>query len=856
MPQASITVNGTPGSNDNAPISALVQLDNQNIGGEVSYAWTILDQPPGSADALSSSSIQNPTFTPRKEGTYLIRLVVNASLPTEQTDQVIVAVRQLKTLQRIPAAGETTEADASDGWAVANNAYLRTMDAFLSDPGIIVGLNASGGVLTRGQVVRTTASSVIKAGLPGQETVPGFSLSHANVLGELDELLCVVEGGPDGSTSIANGALMKVRYIGRFASLTPGGTAAVGDTVFLNDAGNLSLTQGTIRRRVGSAMTAGTTFDVWFNGVGGADIDLTPIDRAYVVWGNPGALPNALRVDGANATGVAGTPYRVKAGSAATVGFQVQGAVAQTANLHEWLNSAGTTLARVAAAGHLEFPTAAINVVFGNADQLVRWPNFDIGQRSASNDWRLSNTAATNYLSWSAPFGATSILSLGTATAFSLLSHHDTNGVGLAHSAAVPIMFSNGGSVKWRVAGTGELQAQGGDRAINNVLDPVNAQDAATKNYVDEVAATGHNWIINGGFDFWQRGTPLVATHTSNAGVADRAFGPDRWYAYIRDDNFNNSGTTVTMSRQTFGTQSRYAMRAAIQAGGPSTAGKWFLVQEIDRRFVERFRGKKVTLKLTGRTSGGPGISVSPPAIGIDYGTDASGEMTMLVTSSSFLGGYAGLTNAANSTPGWTGAMQTFTLTTTAIIPTTATEVAVYVTGTYDDTWNGDWVEIAEVMLTTGTSAPADFMWAGGSYEEEQYLCEFYFQKSYPVALPPGDVTLPGLAERFAYPPVATPNNTPYLLGHNPTFRTRMRAHPVGTLINLYNPYTGALGTWDFGMPGGGGPNNPVQPINGTGVRVAGVETQFSVWNLSGGTIAALGAWTMVSGHWTADTEI
>jgi len=45
-------------------------------------------------------------------------------------------------------------------------------------------------------------------------------------------------------------------------------------------------------------------------------------------------------------------------------------------------------------------------------------------------------------------------------------------------------LFTNNLS-RWAVLSTGELAAQGGNRAIQNVLNPVNAQDAATKNYVD-----------------------------------------------------------------------------------------------------------------------------------------------------------------------------------------------------------------------------------------------------------------------------------------------------------------------------------------------------------------------------------
>jgi hypothetical protein len=128
MAQAKILINSVIGSNDNLPINQVVQFDNQNIGGETTYTWSILSQPPGTVDTLSATNIQNPTFVPKKEGTYLVKLTVNLGLPDEQNNQVIAAIRQLKTLERIPTAGETTEDNISAGWAIANNSLLRHMD--------------------------------------------------------------------------------------------------------------------------------------------------------------------------------------------------------------------------------------------------------------------------------------------------------------------------------------------------------------------------------------------------------------------------------------------------------------------------------------------------------------------------------------------------------------------------------------------------------------------------------------------------------------------------------------------------------------------------------------------------------
>ena len=56
MTQALITVNAVAGSNTDLPINTLVQLNNTGNGGEITYAWSILDQPPGTADALSSTN--------------------------------------------------------------------------------------------------------------------------------------------------------------------------------------------------------------------------------------------------------------------------------------------------------------------------------------------------------------------------------------------------------------------------------------------------------------------------------------------------------------------------------------------------------------------------------------------------------------------------------------------------------------------------------------------------------------------------------------------------------------------------------------------------------------------------------
>lgn len=361
--QAKIKINGVIGSDTNLPINTLVQLDNDGLGGETTYLWSILDQPPGAADSLSSTTISNPTFTPKKEGTYLIRLVVDQSLPTEDSDQAVAAVLQLKTLERVPAAGETTEADATDGWAVAANSFLRRLDSVLSDPGIVVGANGSGSTRTRGDVLRVTSEYYIKTGLPGQEIVPGFTLATADAYNNVNELLCVLEGGVDGSTTVAPNGLLRARWLGAI-NLQIGSGSVVGDPVYVTDSGTISNTPGTINRQCGSVTSVGGGGyrGIWFDGTGSSL--LTPIDAPYVVYGSPGTLTNANRIDGTNATGASGAvPYTFRAADVSTIAAVFKRFSDVGADIVQIQTETGTVLGEIRADG-----TVFINA--GNATNV------------------------------------------------------------------------------------------------------------------------------------------------------------------------------------------------------------------------------------------------------------------------------------------------------------------------------------------------------------------------------------------------------------------------------------------------------------------------------------------------------
>lgn len=263
---ATILVNSVAGSNDNVTLGVLVNLDSQDTA--TTYLWSILSQPAGApADVLSSTTDKSPTFTPTREGSYLIQLVVDQGLPTEDTDQVIVAVLELETGNRIPAVGETTQNDASTGWAqTAVDEILRRVTR-LTDGGYIMGVASES--IPNGSPVYGSGTTTIATGLPGERPLIEFSRAYANdaatLVGNMGMAIESVDGSP-----IVNGSIIRVLLNGLFQSvLYVGSPPAIGDWVYITDAGSLSTTAGTYGRTIGSVcnVDVGTsTYDVFIGG--------------------------------------------------------------------------------------------------------------------------------------------------------------------------------------------------------------------------------------------------------------------------------------------------------------------------------------------------------------------------------------------------------------------------------------------------------------------------------------------------------------------------------------------------------------------------------------------------------------
>ena len=256
---AIIRINGgTAGvSNDNITLGSTVSL--YSVDAATTYSYAIVSQPAGPTDALVTPTQRGASFTASKEGSYLLLLTVDDGLPTESSQQLIAAVRELETGDRIPAIGETIENSANDGWANPVDAILRRVTQF-TEAGVQPGVAAESMVV--GDVVYASDVYTLAAGLPGERVIASWSKCHADVFAEVQGVFGVVAGSVNVG-SIAADDVITVQTTGLYQGVPFGSAPSVGDSVYISDAAGLSLTQGAIKRQIGTVCAVGaSTYDV------------------------------------------------------------------------------------------------------------------------------------------------------------------------------------------------------------------------------------------------------------------------------------------------------------------------------------------------------------------------------------------------------------------------------------------------------------------------------------------------------------------------------------------------------------------------------------------------------------------
>ncbi len=287
MARSRITLDGVVRSYYEVLPGATVTVENDGDGGETSVLWVALtgSQPSGSFDGFADPLDPTTSMTVNKEGSYLIQNIVNGSI----TGSAVVAVKQLKSNFRMPAAGEKTEESGSYGWARAIQKMGDVIDGMYADGGTVVA-RARVDIPLR-QLVRPSGSHVIKSGLPGAERVLEFSRVAGEATGSIQSTLYIAERGLTSSVDpIPSGTLFVARLYGLAGPFT-GTNPAKGDFVFPRADGVVSLSVDTVDRKIGTVVdVTGSTYFLHFAGFS----DFRPVGSAAVAASTGSSIKVAL----------------------------------------------------------------------------------------------------------------------------------------------------------------------------------------------------------------------------------------------------------------------------------------------------------------------------------------------------------------------------------------------------------------------------------------------------------------------------------------------------------------------------------------------------------------------------------
>jgi hypothetical protein len=212
--------------------------------------------------------------------------------------------------------------------------------------------------------------------------------------------------------------------------------------------------------------------------------------------------------------------------------------------------------------------------------------------------------------------------------------------------------------------------------------------------------AGGKNALINGAFDYWQRGTSFTLT-------AGGTYTSDRWLATRQ----NGAGT---VTRKSFPADSNSVPNSAPNylSFNQSTAATDYapnIVQNIED--VRTFAGQTVTLSLYVKASKTIAISLFAYQNGGSGGTSQTGLSPTVI---------------GNATTSWTRLSYTFAMPSVSSLTVgTSSMTQIYLQMPLSDTYT---VDFSQVQLEVGSVATS-FTRAGGTLQGELAACQRYYYR-------------------------------------------------------------------------------------------------------------------------------
>lgn len=357
-----------------------------------------------------------------------------------------------------------------------------------------------------------------------------------------------------------------------------------------------------------------------------------------------------------------------------------------------------------------------------------------------------------------------------------------------------------------------------------------------------QMATPTKNYAINGNFDYWQRGTSIVV----NPGGTGRVMQADRFSVtdFFSAGQLTHARSTdipagLSHNRYSMSTTVASTVTVAVSTTNYALTGGTYKFEGLE---ISPLYNKDITISFWVKSSTAGTYAVAlqaglptPDARYIaEYTINSANTWEKKIISLNI-----NTSTGTFATDNTFGMSLQFPLAVNAASLLLGTTTNQWVSSSYalvtaasnrtEMLASGSVFKIAQLMINEGT-VPAQFQRAGNNITEELVLCQRYFEKSYEIETPPGTVTYTG-CELCVSPDVTNSMHR--------TMPYKVRKRVIGSIF-LYNPVTGAQGTWR-------------NDSAGTNIGVA--TTLNGERNLSVG-LGGITAGHQVTGHWITDSDL